>query len=326
MTSSHPASDTETTSRRNHSAPKCSQPPISPRATRFDEGPSDAKSNQILIVACLALATVVSAVSALNVAIPDIARDTGASQTQLSWIVDAYALTFAALLLPAGALGDHVGRRTVLTAGLCVFGAAAATAMFLDDANLLIAARALLGVGAALVMPATLSTITTSLAGEEKIRGVAVWTGVAGASAILGLLASGLLLEIMSWRAIFGVNVALAVVALVATRCVAPQSDDLGGRRMDVLGAVSSIAGLVAIVFTVIEAPTAGWLTARTVVGALAGAVLLCTFVAWEMRCRDPLLDPRLFRRVTFTAGTLVAHMLTRRSGSYSLQCGATRT
>lgn len=259
----------------------------------------------VLVVVCLALATVVSAVSALNVAIPDIARDTGATQTQLSWVVDAYALAFAALLLPAGALGDRYGRRKVLTAGLTLFGAAALAAMFASGPEMLIALRTVLGVGAALVMPATLSTITATFPPAERLRGVATWTGVAGASAVLGLLASGLLLEVWSWRSVFALNVVLAAAALVGTLLVVPESAHPDAAARDAGGSALSVAGLAAVVFSVIEAPTVGWTAARTLVGLTVGLLLLATFVAWELRQQAPLLNPRLFRHRPFAAGTL---------------------
>jgi len=145
----------------------------------------------VLVVTCLALAAVVSAVASLNVAIPSIARDTHASQTELSWIIDAYALVFAALLLPGGALGDRYGRRRMYAIGLLVYGAGSLAAMAYADASWLIGMRAVLGLGAALVMPATLSTITSTFPAEQRARAVGAWAGVAGASAILGLLTSG---------------------------------------------------------------------------------------------------------------------------------------
>src|SRR4051812_6198901 len=171
----------------------------------------------VLVVTCMALATVVSAVASLNVAIPSIARDTHATQTQLSWIIDAYALVFAALLLLGGAIGDRYGRRRALLAGLVIFGAGSVAAMTVSDPAWLIAMRGVLGVGAALVMPATLSTITSTFPPEQKTRAVGAWAGVAGASAIVGLLASGVVLEAWSWRAVFALNVVLAAIAIIGT-------------------------------------------------------------------------------------------------------------
>ena len=229
----------------------------------------------ITAVVCLALAAVVAAMASLNVAMPDIARDTHATQTQLLWVIDAYSLAFAALLLPGGALGDRYGRRAALIAGLVIFGAGSAVAITASSATELIALRAVLGLGAALVMPATLSTITGTFPPAERTRAVSVWAAVAGGAAILGLLASGVLLAISSWRAIFGLNVALSVVALAGTMRFVPESADPDAPRLDVGGALISVLALVALVFSVIEAPTYGWLAARTVVGLAAAGGLL---------------------------------------------------
>ncbi len=180
----------------------------------------------VLPVVMLALATVVSAVASLNVALPSIARATHATQTQLSWIIDAYALVFAALLLLGGAIGDRYGRRRALLAGLAIFGGGSIAAMSVSDPSWLIAMRGVLGLGAALVMPATLSTITSTFPREQRDQAIGAWAGVAGASAILGLLASGLLLQPWSWRAVFALNVALAVPAFIGTLRVIPESAD----------------------------------------------------------------------------------------------------
>src|SRR4051794_1197898 len=260
---------------------------------------------RVLAVTCIALATVVSAVASLNVAIPSIARDTHATQTQLSWMVDAYALVFAALLLPAGALGDRFGRRRALLAGLAIFGAASVAAMTYDNPHWLIAMRAIPGLGAALVMPATLSTVTSTFPGSQRAKAVGTWAGVAGASAILGLLTSGLVLEQWSWRAVFAVNVVLAAVAIAGTLRFVPESADPDAPDIDWTGAAIIVAGLGVLVYSIIEAPTAGWGSPRTLAGLAGGVFVLAGFVAWELRRRDPLLDPRLFRHRGFAAGTL---------------------
>ncbi|MUN37024.1 MFS transporter [Actinomadura litoris] len=259
----------------------------------------------VLPAVMLALATVVSAVASLNTAVPSIARDTGATQTQLAWIIDAYALVFAALLLLGGAVGDRYGRRRALAAGLAVFGAGSAAAMLASDPGWLIAMRGVLGVGAALVMPATLSTITATFPAERRTRAVGAWAGVAGASAIFGLLVSGGLLEAWSWRSVFALNVALSVVALAATLAVVPESADAAAPRLDVAGALITVAGLGAGVYSVIEAPAEGWTSARTLLGLAVAVLVLAGFVAWELRRPNPLLDPRLFRVRAFSAGAL---------------------
>jgi len=259
----------------------------------------------VLAVSCLALATVVAAVASLNVALPSIARETHGTQTQLSWVIDAYALVFAALLLPGGAIGDRYGRRRALLAGLAVFGAGSVAAMTAADINLLIGMRTVLGVGAALVMPATLSTITSTFPGEQKARAIGIWAGVAGASAVLGLLASGLLLEWWSWRAVFGLNVVLALAAVAGVARFVPETSDPEAPGLDVVGVLFTVVGLGVLVYSIIEAPNAGWGSARTIGGMGAGVLVLAGFVGWELRHHAPLLDPRLFRHPAFAAGTL---------------------
>lgn len=277
-----------------------------PSTSTADRGSGAAgPSRATLVVVCVALATVVSAVASLNVALPSIAADTGASLTELSWVIDAYALTFAALLLPAGGLGDRYGRRRALVAGLVVFAAGAVAAMAYADAHWLIAMRSVLGLGAALVMPATLSTITSTFPEHLRARAVGTWAGVAGASAILGLLTSGLVLQVWSWRSVFALSAVLAVVALAGTLWVVPESADPDAPPVDKRGAAISVVGLGILVYSIIEAPTAGWGSAATVAGLVGGGLVLAVFVWWELRAPHPLLDPRLFLRGGFSAGTL---------------------
>jgi EmrB/QacA subfamily drug resistance transporter len=180
--------------------------------------------------------------------------------------------------------------------GLVIFGAGSAVAMTANSAIELIALRATLGLGAALVMPATLSTITSTFPAASRTRAVSIWAAVGGGAAILGLLASGLLLVVFSWRSIFGLNVVLAAIALAGTLTFVPESADPDAPRLDVCGAVIAMAALVALVFSVIEAPTYGWLAARTVGGLVLAFALLALFIVWELRQAHPLLDPRLFR------------------------------
>jgi MFS family permease len=247
--------------------------------TELDKTAPKTSHRAVLAVTCIALATVVSAVASLNVAIPSIARDTHATQTQLSWMIDAYSLVFAALLLPAGGLGDRFGRRKALLAGLVVFGAGSVAAMSHADADWLIGMRAVLGLGAALVMPATLATITSTFPAAQRAKAVGTWAGVAGASAILGLLTSGVVLEQWSWRSVFAVNIVLAVVAIAGTLRVVPESADPDAPRVDWVGAAIAVAGLGALVYSIIEAPTEGWRSARTLLGLGAGVVLLAGFI-----------------------------------------------
>jgi EmrB/QacA subfamily drug resistance transporter len=259
----------------------------------------------VLGVLCLALMMVVAAVASLNVALPELARDTGATQSQLQWIVDAYALVFAGLLLPAGALGDRFGRKGILLAGLVVFGGASGAAMAVDDPSTLIGLRALIGVGAALVMPTTLSIITNIFPPEERGRAVGIWAGVAGGGAMIGLLLSGTILEWFSWPAVFGINVVLASLAFATTIPIVPTSRSSGRVRLDPVGALLSSLGLFGLVFAIIEAPQWGWLDSLTLTAFGAGALLLVAFVLFELVRREPMLDARLFARRGFGVGSL---------------------
>jgi EmrB/QacA subfamily drug resistance transporter len=259
----------------------------------------------VLVVMCLALMMVVSAVASLNVALPDIARGTGASQSQLQWIVDAYALVFAGLLLPAGAFGDRYGRKGILLAGLVVFGGAAGVAVFVNSASMLIGLRAVMGVGAAMVMPTTLSIITNVFPEDERGRAVGIWAGIAGGGAVLGLLLSGLLLEWWSWPVVFVTSVVLAALAAVLTVPIVPTSRS--GRRvsLDPIGALLSSLGLFGLVFAIIEAPLRGWTDPVTLTAFGLGLLLLIVFVLFELRRHEPMLDPRLFARRGFGVGSL---------------------
>ncbi len=263
------------------------------------------RTGPVLAVVSLALMTVVSAVSGLNVALPDLARETGASQTEITWIVDAYTVVFAGLLLFAGALGDRFGRRELLAGGLAVFGAAAGLGMLTSDPAQLIALRALMGLGAAAIMPTTLSVITTSFPVEDRPKAIGVWVGVAGGGAVLGLFGSGILLEFFSWSSFFGLNVALASAALVGTLRVVPRSVDAHPPRLDLVGALLSLVAVSATVFAIIEGPERGWEDTLTLVTLVTGLVSLVAFVLWELRVDQPMLDPRLFRNRSFSAGSL---------------------
>jgi len=263
------------------------------------------RNGAVTAVVCVALAAVVAAMSSLNVALPGIARATHATQTQLAWIIDAYSLVFASLLLPAGAFGDRYGRRLALLAGLSIFGAGSAVAMTAHSAAELIGLRAVLGLGAALVMPATLSTITGTFASEQRTRAVSVWAAVAGGAAILGLLTSGIVLEVWSWPSVFGLNVVLAAVAIAGTLRFVPESADPDAPRLDVSGAVLAVIGMVTLVYSIIEAPSHGWLSVRTVAGLAAGLVVLAGFVLFERSRRAPLINPRVFARRGLSAGSL---------------------
>ena len=263
------------------------------------------RTRAVLAVVALSLMAVVSAVSGLNIALPSLARDIGASQTELTWIVDAYTVVFAGLLLFSGALGDRFGRRRVLLAGLAIFGIAAFLGMLVGDATELIIVRTLMGLGAAGIMPTTLSVITTSFPEKERPRAIGVWVGMAGGGAVLGLFASGLLLEYFEWQSFFGLNVVLAALGFVGVLRVVPESRDAEPPKLDLVGALLSLVAVTAAVFGIIEGPENGWDDPVTIAAIATGIVAAIAFIAWELRAPQPMLDPHLFRLRGFSAGTL---------------------
>lgn len=261
------------------------------------------RRSPLLPVVLLALALVVAAVPALNVALPNLAASTDASMSQLQWVVDAYALVFAGLLLLAGALGDRYGRKPVLVAGLLVFAGGAGLAALSSTPEALIGMRGVMGVGAAFVMPTTLSIITTSFPEEQRGRAVGAWIGVAGAGAVLGLLTSGILLEFWDWQSVFWFSSLLGlVVAMLAIRFI-PNSRDANTQRVDYLGGLLSVVTLAGVVFGAIEGPERGWGDPVTLGAFAVGAVGLVAWMGWGLRSTDPLLDPRLFGRRGFSTG-----------------------
>jgi EmrB/QacA subfamily drug resistance transporter len=260
----------------------------------------------VLFSMCLALVLVVASVSALNLALPSIAVDLRASDTDLTWIADAYTVALAALVLPLGALGDRWGRRGLLVAGTALFGAASLAAAFAQAAHTLIALRAVMGIAAAMIMPGTLSTITAALPDEQRARGVAIWAGFASAGGILGLLVAGVLLEPFDWRSIFVTSAALAVAAGVAATFLAPNTHEAEPRQVDGVGAATVALGVGALVYGIIEGGDIGWTHARPLVAFGVAAVSLALWAVSSLRHPEPMLDPRLYTFEGFRAGSAV--------------------
>ena len=241
----------------------------------------------------------------VNVALPTIGRDLDASTSDLQWVVDGYTLVFATLLLLAGHLGDRFGRRRMLLTGLAIFALTSIAASFATSTTGLIAGRAAMGVGAALIFPATLALLVSLFPDrKERAAAIGIWSGVTGLSVALGPIGGGLLVEHFSWAAVFLVNVPLAVVAMIATRLLLAESRDPKPGRFDPIGAFGSMVGVGLLVWTIIEAPANGWGSAVTI-GALVGAVAaLGLFVWWEARRTDPLFDVTLFANARFSAAS----------------------
>src|SRR3954462_1758781 len=210
----------------------------------------------------------------LNVALPALRDDLGASAGQMQWIVDAYMLVFAGLLLTAGSLGDRFGRRRALVGGLSLFGLGSMLAAASPSADALIASRALMGVGGALIMPCTLSILINVFPAQERARAIAVWAAVAGLGVAIGPVAGGWLLEHGSWHLVFLVNVPFVLTTLALARFLVPESRDPAQSALDPAGAVLSIMGLGTVLYAIIQAPSQGWTDARTLAALAAGGVL----------------------------------------------------
>jgi EmrB/QacA subfamily drug resistance transporter len=266
-------------------------------------------------VLCLSLFVIVMDNTIVNVALPTLVTDLGTSISQLQWVVDSYTLVFAGLLLTAGSLGDRFGRRGALNIGLVIFGAASAFAAFAGGVNALVAARAVMGIGAALIMPATLSILTNVFTdARERAIAIALWSAVAGIAVALGPVSGGFLLEHFWWGSVFIINVPVVIIALLAGRMLVPTSRDPAAPRIDWVGGTLSIVGLSALVWSIIEAPDRGWTSSAVIGGFALAAVVLAAFVQWELSRAEPMLDLRFFTNPRFTAAsaaiTLIAFAL----------------
>jgi EmrB/QacA subfamily drug resistance transporter len=275
-----------------------------PRAA--DEAPPDPRRWGVLAVLCLALLIVGVDGTIVNVALPTLVRELGATNSQLQWIVDAYTIVFASFLLIAGNTGDRLGRKWTLLFGLVVFGLGSLACSRVDDANALILLRGVQGFGAAFIMPATLSIITNVFHDpRERARAIALWAGVSGLGVVIGPLAGGFLLEHYWWGAIFLINVPLVIIAIVAVLALVPNSKDNDAPALDILGTVLSTFGLITLLFGIIEGPARGW-SEPLIIGCFVVAVVMLTgFVLWERHTDHPILDVRFFANPRFSAASI---------------------
>jgi len=255
---------------------------------------------KVLAVLCTSLVVVIVGNTSLNVAIPTIQRELGASQTALQWMVDAYGLVFAGLLLTAGAIGDRFGRKGALQVGLAIFFTGSLFAGLIGSTVGIIAMRAVMGIGAAFVMPGTLSILANVFPPDERPKAIAIWAGLSGAGGAIGPIASGYLLNHFSYGSVFFVNLPIIALAIVAGHFLLPKSKDTARTRLDPVGAGLSIVGLSAVVYSIIEGPSHGWASSRTIGTALAGLAVLSVFAWWELRNAHPMLDLRLFKNPRF--------------------------
>jgi EmrB/QacA subfamily drug resistance transporter len=255
----------------------------------------------------LAVLTIGFDITIMNVALPTMANELDTGTDGLQWIVNAYILVFAGLLLPFGSIADRFGRRRLLLIGLAVFAAASMLAAWADDVAQVVAARALLGVGAAIIMPAALAALADMFPAAERGKALSIMVMGMGAGIPLGPIIGGALLEEFWWGSIFLVNVPIVVLAMIATMVLLPESRDPKPPRADLLGALVSTAGLMVFVYGVIEAPDLGWGHPVVLAALILGIALIAGFIWWELRIPQPMIDLHLFRGKQFTWGNINA-------------------
>lgn len=256
-----------------------------------------------LVVLSLSLVLIGMDNTILNVAIPTLQREFDASSSTLQWMVDSYILVFAGLLLTMGGLGDRFGRAKMLRAGLVIFSAAAFLVIFAETSGQVIAARAVMGIGGAMIMPSTLSIIIDVFKGPERARAISIWAAVAGVGVGMGPLIGGALLEEFYWGSVFLVNLPVAGVALVAGFWLVPDSKDPEAKPIDFVGAALSTTAVALLIFAIIEAPSEGWTAPLTLAGFAGSVALAAAFTWWELRTEHPLLNFDFFTRMRFSMG-----------------------
>lgn len=266
----------------------------------------DARRRRLVLAAmCIALVAVVASVSGLNVAQQALATDLGATQSQLLWIINGYTLVLAALLMPVGAIGDRWGRKPILLIGLVVFSLSNFASAFSTDPTTLIGLRVLAGVGAAMIMPVTLSVITTSFPREEQAKAIGTWAGFAGAGGIIGLFVSAAIIDNATWPWVFALPIALAAISFVLTTAFVPHSVEHTEAGFDVAGSILSAVAVGGLVLAFHEGPEQGWNAPITVTALAAGIIGAAAFVAVELRRDHPLLDVRIFAIRGLAAGSI---------------------
>ena len=260
---------------------------------------------QILAVLCLSLFLVVVDNLIVNVALPTLSRELNAGTSALQWIVDSYSLVFAGLLLAAGGIGDRFGRKGTLQIGLVLFAACSTFAAFSGSTSALIFWRGAMGIGAALVFPATLAIVTNVFTDPvERAKAIGVWSAVSGAAVAFGPVMGGLLLEHFWWGSVFLINVPIVAVALLLQAVFVPESKDPNAERLDISGFLLSIAFVSVLVYTIIEGPHRGWTSTESIAGFIGTALFVAAFIWRERNTEHPLLDVRVFRDMRVTAAT----------------------
>lgn len=264
----------------------------------------------ILLAVCIALMAVVASVTGLNVAQPQLALTYNASQSEVLWMINTYTIALAALLLPLGAVGDRTGRKPVFMIGLLIFGVANVAAAFAPSFEMMVAARILSGVGAALIMPVTLSVITSTFPEAERSKAIGVWTAVAGGGGLLGMFLSALLVDVASWRFLFVLPIVLIIAAaLIGVRAV-PNTREPVTSSFDVFGAVTSVLATVGFTVALHEGPEQGWTSPATLIILAVAVISTIVFILWELRSPAPLLDVRHFRTRGLSSGSTLLLVL----------------
>lgn len=259
----------------------------------------------LLVLMCSGLALTIAANVSLNIALPALGRDLAATQSQLSWVMNAYTLPFAALLLPAGDIADRMGLKLAVSVGLVVFGLSSLGSAFVHDASWVIALRVASALGAALVLPATLSVLTRAFPVEKRAKAVGIWAAVSGSGAVLGLVLGGLFMMFFWWGSVLASTGIAAVAVAVAAFLVVPTYRRQTQEPIDVRGSVLFALALGLIVFALIQGPELGWSSLMIIGAFLGGGLLLVAFVFAQLRTRAPLLDVRLFRSRVLSVASL---------------------
>ncbi|GLZ29927.1 MFS transporter [Lentzea sp. NBRC 105346] len=260
-------------------------------------------------VLCLSVMVVVLDNTVLNVAIPSISTGLGASTADIQWMINAYSLVLAGLLLTTGALSDRFGRKRSLLGGLVVFGAGSAVAAYAGSSEALIAARGFMGLGAAFLMPGTLAVLMQLFDDKERPKAIGIWAAVTSLGFAAGPVIGGFLINHFWWGSVFLINVPVALLAIAAVVALVPESKDPAVRRPDLLGSVLSTVGMVALVWAIISVPEHGWGSWQVLTSSAIGLVALTGFAVWELHTPHPMLDLGFFHNRRFT-GAVAAGML----------------
>ncbi|MGZ8178306.1 MFS transporter [Williamsia sp. SKLECPSW1] len=272
----------------------------------------------ILATCCLSLLIVSMDVTILNVALPDIRRDLGASVSGLQWVIDIYTLTVASLLLLSGATADRFGRRRVFQIGLTVFAVGSLLCSLSTSVDMLIGARFLQAIGGSMLNPVAMSIITQVFTGkQERAKAVGVWGAVVGISMALGPIVGGVLIDTLGWESVFWINLPICAAAIVLAAIFVPESKASEVRRLDPVGQVLGILFMATLVSGLIEGPEMGWSDTRTLALFGVGVAGLIGFIAWELRHHTPFIDVRFFRSAPFSTATVVGIMAFAAYGAF---------